>query len=189
MQADVQIVVVGGGGVGKSALSNRFVFGKFLERYDPTIEDTYRKPIDIDGSALRLEITDTAGQDEFDSIREQYLLSGHGFLLVYSIDSQESFDKVISLRDQILKLQKRQDVPMVLVGNKCDLEDGRAVTTDEGQLLADKFGCPFFETSAKEVINVDECFHSLVRAVMKDSSVRPVQVQQQSKKKGWCSLL
>ncbi|KAL0248630.1 hypothetical protein GEMRC1_003864 [Eukaryota sp. GEM-RC1] len=185
---DYQVVVVGGGGVGKSALSARFALGKFLERYDPTIEDSYRKAVDIDGTALRLEIMDTAGQDEYDSIREQYLVEGHGFLLVYSIDSQESFDKAVSLRDQILRLQKRQDVPLVLVGNKCDLEDSRAVTNDEGKLLAEKFGCKFFETSAKDEVNVEDCFHELVRAVMNDSSAKPMQ-SQAPKKKGFCSIL
>ncbi|KAL0215969.1 hypothetical protein P9112_008153 [Eukaryota sp. TZLM1-RC] len=185
---DYQVVVVGSGGVGKSALSARFVLGKFLERYDPTIEDSYRKAVDVDGSALRLEIMDTAGQDEYDSIREQYLQGGNGFLLVYAIDSQESFDKAVSLRDQILSLQNRQDVPIVLVGNKCDLEDARAVTNDEGKLLAEKFGCEFFETSAKEEVNVDEAFYALVRAVMNDSSLKPL-ASQSGKKKSFCSIL
>jgi small GTP-binding protein len=88
---DVPIVVLGAGAVGKSALTIQFIQGHFVERYDATIEDIYRKPFEIDGSASVLTIIDTAGQDNFTSMREQYMKKGQGFVLVFSITDSESF--------------------------------------------------------------------------------------------------
>ena len=79
-----KLVVMGTGGVGKSALILQFVSGQFPKQYDPTIEDFYTKKIDVDGSAILLEILDTAGQDEYSAMRDQYILSGEAFILVYS---------------------------------------------------------------------------------------------------------
>lgn len=82
--------------------------------------------------------------------------NGQGFILVYSITSQASFNDLIELRDQILRVKDTPNVPMVLVGNKCDLEDERVVSKERGQALAREFNCTFMETSAKNRVNVDE---------------------------------
>eukprot|EP00490_Sorites_sp_Unknown_P002761 CAMPEP_0114656540 /NCGR_PEP_ID=MMETSP0191-20121206/12498_1 /TAXON_ID=126664 /ORGANISM="Sorites sp." /LENGTH=98 /DNA_ID=CAMNT_0001873961 /DNA_START=92 /DNA_END=384 /DNA_ORIENTATION=+ len=85
---DYKIVVLGGGGVGKSALTIRLVTDNFLDEYDPTIEDSYRKQVMIDDKPALLDILDTAGQEEFSSMQDQWMREGKGFLLVYSITSR-----------------------------------------------------------------------------------------------------
>ncbi|CAF4438507.1 unnamed protein product, partial [Adineta steineri] len=85
---DYKICIFGSGGVGKSCLVIQFVQGVFTPKYDPTIEDVYTKTLEIDEKQYSLEILDTAGSDEFSSMRDLYVNSGHGFVLVYSITSQ-----------------------------------------------------------------------------------------------------
>ncbi|XP_065775461.1 ras-related protein R-Ras [Muntiacus reevesi] len=84
-----KLVVVGGGGVGKSALTIQFIQSYFVSDYDPTIEDSYTKICTVDGVPARLDILDTAGQEEFGAMREQYLRAGHGFLLVFAINDRQ----------------------------------------------------------------------------------------------------
>lgn len=82
--------------------------------------------------------------------------NGQGFVLVYSITAQSTFNDLQDLREQILRVKDTDDVPMVLVGNKCDLEDERVVGKDQGVNLARQFNCAFMETSAKAKINVND---------------------------------
>ena len=103
-----------------------------------------------------LEILDTAGTEQFTAMRDLYMKNGQGFVLVYSISSQATFNDLLELRDQILRVKDSHDVPMVLVGNKCDLEDERVVSKDQGQSLAKQFNCAFMESSAKLKVNVIE---------------------------------
>lgn len=167
---EYKVVVLGSGGVGKSALTVRFVAGQFVEKYDPTIEDFYRKEIDMDGSPTVIEILDTAGTEQFASMRDLYIKNGQGFLLVYSIINQQSFIDIKPLRDQILRVKGVQNVPMLLVGNKCDLENERAVHPNDGTSLGVSWGCPFYETSAKTKKNVETIFIEVVREVIKTKS-------------------
>nr|UJY53516.1 RAS related isoform 3 [Homo sapiens] len=120
-----KLVVVGGGGVGKSALTIQFIQSYFVSDYDPTIEDSYTKICSVDGIPARLDILDTAGQEEFGAMREQYMRAGHGFLLVFAINDRQSFNEVGKLFTQILRVKDRDDFPVVLVGNKADLESQR----------------------------------------------------------------
>jgi GTPase KRas protein len=167
---EYKLVIVGGGGVGKSALTIQLIQNHFIDEYDPTIEDSYRKQVTIDEETCLLDILDTAGQEEYSAMRDQYMRTGQGFALVYAITSRSSFDEISSFRDQILRVKDKDKVPMVLVGNKCDLESERQVTTSEGQELAKTFGCPFFESSAKTRVNVEESFYGLVREIRKQTS-------------------
>lgn len=160
---EYKIVVVGGGGVGKSALTIQFIQSHFVDEYDPTIEDSYRKQCVIDNDVAMLDVLDTAGQEEYSAMREQYMRTGEGFLIVYSITSRESFEEISTFRDQILRVKDREIFPMVISGNKCDLESERQVSTQEARDLAKGIQCRFHETSAKQKINVDETFHTLVR--------------------------
>eukprot|EP01089_Gocevia_fonbrunei_P021408 TRINITY_DN8319_c0_g1_i1.p1 TRINITY_DN8319_c0_g1~~TRINITY_DN8319_c0_g1_i1.p1 ORF type:complete len:201 (+),score=31.34 TRINITY_DN8319_c0_g1_i1:48-650(+) len=163
---EYRLCITGTGGVGKSCLTIQFVRGTFVDTYDPTIEDTYRKQVEIDKIVCYLDILDTAGQEVFSAMRDEYMSTGEGFLLVYSIDKQESLDELEKFHRQILRVQERESVPMVLVGNKADLpNDEREVTTKEGQALADSWNIKFLETSAKTRQNVDQCFYELVRLV------------------------
>uniref|UniRef100_A0A915EAR6 Uncharacterized protein n=1 Tax=Ditylenchus dipsaci TaxID=166011 RepID=A0A915EAR6_9BILA len=149
---EYKIVVLGSGGVGKSALTVQFVQGIFVEKYDPTIEDSYRKQVDVDGQQCMLEILDTAGTEQFTA-------------MLYSITAQSTFNDLMDLRDQILRVKDTDDVPMILVGNKCDLEDERVVGKDQGLNLARQFNSAFLETSAKAKVNVQDVFYDLVRQI------------------------
>lgn len=120
---EFKLVVVGGGGVGKSSLTLQLVANRFFEFYDPTIEDSYRKQVIVDDETCLLDILDTAGQEEYSAMRDQYSRSGEGFLMVYSITSRESFDELASFRDHILRVKDTDKVPMVIVGNKMDVAE------------------------------------------------------------------
>ncbi|KAJ3588494.1 hypothetical protein NHX12_012086 [Muraenolepis orangiensis] len=160
---EYKVVVLGSGGVGKSALTVQFVTGTFIEKYDPTIEDFYRKEIEVDSSPSVLEILDTAGTEQFASMRDLYIKNGQGFILVYSLVNQQSFQDIRPMRDQIVRVKRFEKVPLILVGNKVDLESEREVAGSDGRALAQEWGCPFIETSAKSKTMVDELFAEIVR--------------------------
>merc|ERR1711998_514673 len=170
MQAaqEFKIVVVGAGGVGKSGLTLQFCAGKCPKRYDPTIEDSYRKTTEVEGRPCTLDILDTAGQEEYASLRGEYMSEGKGFVLVYSITEDGTFDEMDNFFEQIEQNKKDGDkVPICLVGNKLDLHDQRKVPTAQGEQKArewkDKASSrvgevQFMETSAMTNVNVSEMF-------------------------------
>eukprot|EP00754_Rhynchopus_humris_P003531 Rhum_TRINITY_DN11855_c1_g1::Rhum_TRINITY_DN11855_c1_g1_i2::g.47552::m.47552/K07836/RAP1B; Ras-related protein Rap-1B len=173
MTNDYRLVVFGAGGVGKSAISVKFVQDTFVSTYDPSIYDVYKKQEYVDGEATMLEIVDTAGQEQYESMRAQYYKEGQGFIAVYSVADRTSFQEVEKLRNDVLGERNCDRAPMVLVGNKCDLHE-RKVSTAEGQALAanwfedGKGPVPFYETSAKEGTNITETFHQVVREIQRE---------------------
>ncbi|KAL6045335.1 Ras-related protein R-Ras2 [Balamuthia mandrillaris] len=150
------------------------------------------KQVEVDGVACTLDIMDTAGQEEFGALRDQYMKTGQGFLIVYSITTQTSFEAVTKFRNQILRVQEdRPDIPIILVGNKKDLEEDREVQPHDGEALAEKFNCDFLEASAKTNTNVNEAFFKLVHRINKWREKHPQQAPKTGKggkKKGRCSL-
>ncbi|AEO60565.1 hypothetical protein MYCTH_2145069 [Thermothelomyces thermophilus ATCC 42464] len=162
---EYKLVVVGGGGVGKSCLTIQLIQSHFVDEYDPTIEDSYRKQCIIDDEVALLDVLDTAGQEEYSAMREQYMRTGEGFLLVYSITSRESFEEIRTFQQQILRVKDKDVFPMVVVGNKLDLASERKVSVEEGKALANEFNCMFLETSAKTNTNVEQAFFEVVRAI------------------------
>ncbi|KAI9597420.1 ras-related protein Rap-1b precursor [Syncephalis fuscata] len=170
----IQLVVFGSGGVGKSALTIQFVQGLFIEFYDPTIEDCFRRALQVDELPCLLEIIDTAGTEQFTALYDMYMKRGEGFLLVYAVTSKGSFEELAERREQILHVKGAaddRDVPIVLIGNKTDISHEREVSTDEGRKLAAEWRCPFLETSAKTADNVDEAFYALVREVRRAGGI------------------
>ena len=93
-----------------------------------TFSDSYRKQCVIDDEVALLDVLDTAGQEEYSAMREQYMRTGEGFLLVYSISSRQSFEEIQQFQQQILRVKDRDYFPIIIVGNKCDLEADRQVT-------------------------------------------------------------
>ncbi|KAF1931549.1 ras-domain-containing protein [Didymella exigua CBS 183.55] len=134
-QREYHIVVLG---------SAQFVQNVWIESYDPTIEDSYRKQIEVDGRHVILEILDTAGTEQFTAMRELYMKTGQGFLLVFAITSASSFHELAELREQIRRIKEDDNVPMVLVGNKSDLEEDRAIPRPRAFATSREWNTPSF---------------------------------------------
>lgn len=160
-----KIIILGPGGVGKSALTIQLVQGRFSAAYDPTIEDSYKKVIVVDGKEYNLDILDTAGQDNFASIRDTYMRVGQGFLIVFAVNDPSSFDNVDKFYRDIKLANEKENVPIVVCGNKCDLPD-RQVTKEEAENLCNNFKVKYIETSAKNNINVMESFVQLTQLIL-----------------------
>jgi len=192
------VVVMGAGAVGKSALVVRFTTDTFVEDYDPTLEDNYRKEVTVDGDCTTLDILDTAGQEEFQSMHDRWVRPANGIVLVYSIINKDTFDEVKTLKTKIKRIkdtvremegeEKQQSfIPIILVGNKCDLVDEREVEQAAAKAIADDWKVHFFETSAKTDINVERCFHQLIREIRLSKS--GCSDGKGAKKKVFCVLL
>ncbi|XP_018563637.1 ras-related protein Ral-a [Anoplophora glabripennis] len=160
-----KVIMVGSGGVGKSALTIQFMYDEFVEDYEPTKADSYRKKIVLDGEDVQIDILDTAGQEDYAAIRDNYFRSGEGFLCIFSITEDESFQATQEFREQILRVKNDENIPFLLVGNKSDLEDKRKVTYAEASTRAKQWGVPYVETSAKTREHVDKVFYDLMREI------------------------
>eukprot|EP01120_Amphizonella_sp_Union-15-10_P015425 TRINITY_DN793_c0_g2_i3.p1 TRINITY_DN793_c0_g2~~TRINITY_DN793_c0_g2_i3.p1 ORF type:complete len:208 (+),score=46.23 TRINITY_DN793_c0_g2_i3:42-665(+) len=164
-----KLCVLGDGGVGKTAITIQLCQNHFVEEYDPTIEDSYRKQVKIDDQACLLEVLDTAGQEEFTALRDQWIGEGEGFVLVYDVTNETSLQSLYVFQRQIYKV-KDQDpadckIPIAIVGNKADLVDKKVVSPTKGKELADSMNALFFESSAKNRFNVEAPFFDLVRRI------------------------
>lgn len=122
------------------------------------------KNLELDGKRIKLQIWDTAGQERFRTITTSYFRGAQGILLVYDVTDRRSFE---SIRNWVGQIQQHADVHVnkILIGNKCDMTPQRVVTTEEGQSLANDFGIQFFETSAKNDVNVEKSFVTIAREV------------------------
>ncbi|OQR76458.1 ras-related protein Ral-A-like [Tropilaelaps mercedesae] len=178
-----KVIMVGSGGVGKSALTLQFMYGEFIEDYEPTKADMYRRKVMLDGENVQIDILDTAGQEDYAVIRDAYFRSGEGFLCVFSIDEPENFEATREFREQILRVKGDDSVPFILVGNKAD-KDGanRRVTIEEAEERARQWNVPYVETSAKTCTNVDRVFYDLLRLI-RDKKRAEQQVNQGGAKK------
>ncbi|XP_018321178.1 GTP-binding protein Di-Ras2 [Agrilus planipennis] len=162
---DYRVVVFGAGGVGKSSLVLRFVKGTFRESYIPTIEDTYRQVISCNKNICTLQITDTTGSHQFPAMQRLSISKGHAFILVYSVSSRQSLEELRPIYDLIREIKGAElpNIPIMLVGNKCDESaELREVTTSEGQAEAAAWAVNFMETSAKTNHNVKQLFQELL---------------------------
>ena len=178
------VVVLGSGGVGKTSLVARFVNSEFPEQHNPTVEDLYEKPIHLrKGVSAFLQVLDTAGTYHFPAMKKITLQFGEAFILVYSVDEPDSLDEALKLQQEIYKAKGTDDVPMVLVGNKCDLASGtdkRLVSHAIASTLSRGKNCVLAETSAKYDVNVSGVFTALMAQVALSSS--PVLTNKRSRK-------
>ncbi|RDA86826.1 hypothetical protein CP533_3071, partial [Ophiocordyceps camponoti-saundersi (nom. inval.)] len=146
----------------------QFVHNEWIESYDPTIEDSYRTQFQVDGRQVVLEILDTAGTEQFVSMRDLYMKTGQGFLLVFSITSPSSLNELAHLREEIIRIKDDDaSIPMVIVGNKADLEEARAVSRAKAFSVAQSWGAPYYEASARTRTNVDEVFTDVCRQMLR----------------------
>ncbi|XP_043262841.1 ras-related protein M-Ras [Colletes latitarsis] len=185
-----KLVVVGDGGVGKSALTIQFFQKLFVTDYDPTIEDSYIQHTEVDKQWCILDVLDTAGQEEFSAMREQYMRKGDGFLLVYSVTDKQSYENIMNFYTQILRVKDRDVYPMLLVANKVDLVHLRKVTEEQGRELALRLCIPYIETSAKDPpLNVDAAFHEVVRIIRNQPPTELEKNRRKRRRSGKCNLL
>lgn len=178
---EFKLVVLGAGAVGKSCMTVQLVSHHFVDFYDPTIEDSYRKQTVIDGETVQLDILDTAGQDEYSAMRDQYMRTGQGFVLVFDVTNRATFDVLAAFADQVSRVKDAAvcDVPLMVVGNKCDLEHQRTVSFLEARAFAESIGARYGECSAFKRFNIDEVFADAVREVKRHDAES--QQQQQCK--------
>ncbi|OAE20594.1 hypothetical protein AXG93_517s1070 [Marchantia polymorpha subsp. ruderalis] len=162
----MKLLLIGDSGVGKSCLLLRFCDDSFATSFITTIGIDFKvRTIDVDGKKVRLQIWDTAGQERFRTITTAYYRGAMGILLVYDITDSSSFQNVRNWIGSITEYAA-ENVNVVLVGNKADMEDSkRQVTKDQGQALADEYKIKFFEASAKTKFNVEEVFESIARDI------------------------
>lgn len=165
-EESIKICVVGKGGVGKSAMTVRYLKDEWLSKYDPTFADSYTKMVELDGEHMQIEVLDTAGQEAYEALQDQWFVKGHGFILVYSIVDDQTLDDLHDIRDRILEANPNPEVPMILVGNKLDLKDDRIVSYSEGKALAKTFDSHFIEISAKDNVGVTDAFEAIIRRVV-----------------------
>ena len=164
---DLKLVVLGKSLAGKSALTFRFINDQFPKEHDTTIEDQYKTTINIDGYQVKLEILDTAGQDDYQSMQETWINYGAGFLLIYSIDDMESFNEVKKKLDKVILIKSKDIYSCIIVGNKCDLGDNvRKVPKSMAEEFAKSKNVPFLEASALSTINVREAFMKVAHDLM-----------------------
>eukprot|EP00731_Ephydatia_muelleri_P038759 Em0895g1a len=184
---EIRIVVVGDGGVGKSALTIQFVQNQFMHDYNPTIEDSFKKQVVIDDVTCVLDIADTAGQEQYSAMRPQYLRTGHGFLCVFAVDSMKSFDQINSFREQIHRVKDSEDEPIIIiVANKIDLPR-REVDQKLAEGYAKTHNMLYAETSAKTRQGVHNAFCAIVREIRRRRAIQPEKAE--TKKKKRCYIL
>lgn len=144
---------------------------------------------------VAIDILDTAGQEDYAAIRDNYFRSGEGFLCVFSITEHESFLATQDLREQILRVKGDDNIPFILVGNKSDLSNKRRVSLEEALSLADQWKVPYVETSAKARLNVDKIFTEMLMDIYRRrrtegrDSIRGINEGKQRRKKRKCKIL
>ncbi|KAF2272304.1 rheb small monomeric GTPase RhbA [Westerdykella ornata] len=166
-----KMAIVGSRAVGKSSLTVQFVDGHFVESYYPTIENTFSKVIRFKNQEFATEIIDTAGQDEYSILNSKHFIGIHGYMIVYSVASKQSFEMARIIRDKILNHLGTEWVPIVIVGNKSDLNPAqRQVTAADGKALAEEFKCAWTEASARYNENVQKAFDLMIAEIEKSQN-------------------
>jgi small GTP-binding protein len=193
-----KLLIVGASGVGKTCMLLRFADNGFeADCLSTTGVDFKVKQIDLDGKRVKLQIWDSAGQERFRNITSSYYRNCSGIIIVYDVTKLESFNKVTEWIAEVRRFVPT--VPLIVVGNKCDLED-RQVSTEDGKQLAEKQGLIFLETSAKTNLNIETAFQELSKKLIESDLAKPAtgptpakalaldkgQPGEKKKKKGLC---
>ena len=194
-KAEIKIITLGNSHVGKSSLIVKYVDDKFSIDYLTTAGfDLKSKHITLkDGTEAKAMLFDTAGQERFRSLAENYIKKSNGILLVYDISDDQSFQDIEDWMKSIKDLVGDK-LPIILIGNKSDLDEDRKVSFEEGEKKAKEYGIPFYETSCKTGNNVNKCFIELAELVHekvgkrleKKSNQQLSKSTSKSKKKGCC---
>jgi len=161
----IKLLMIGDSGVGKTCLLLRYANDSFSPTFITTIGIDFKiKNIVLDSKRIKLQIWDTAGQERFRTITTSYFRGAQGILLVYDVTDRTTFT---SIRNWVAQIQMHADVNVnkILIGNKCDMQDQRVVSYEEGEQLAKEYNIHFFETSAKQDQNVEKAFITIATDV------------------------
>ena len=164
---EMKIILLGNSSVGKTSFIVKYIDNKFSFDYTATLGIDYKlkKLKSKKGKEIRLRIFDTAGQERFKSVSVSFIKKADGIVLIYDISNKISFEEIGDWIESI-KENGKINIPVILVGNKCDLSDDiRQISKKEGQEKADEFQIPFYETSCKDGININEVFDKLVQNI------------------------
>eukprot|EP00252_Welwitschia_mirabilis_P027363 TRINITY_DN9373_c0_g2_i1.p1 TRINITY_DN9373_c0_g2~~TRINITY_DN9373_c0_g2_i1.p1 ORF type:complete len:230 (+),score=14.59 TRINITY_DN9373_c0_g2_i1:254-943(+) len=173
-----KVVVIGDSAVGKSQILARFARNEFSLDSKSTIGVEFQtRTVSIENKTIKAQIWDTAGQERYRAVTSAYYRGAVGALLVYDITKRQSFDHVARWLEE-LRAHADNNIVIMLIGNKCDLKDSRAVPEEDAQEFAQKEGLLFFETSALEAINVEEAFLCALSEIYRIISRKVVAAEQ-----------
>ncbi|KAJ5077764.1 ras-related protein rab-10 [Anaeramoeba ignava] len=162
-----KIVLIGHSSVGKTNILTKFCDDHFSFNSTSTIAVEYKTQIvEINDKKIKLQIWDTAGQERFHSITKAYYRRADAAFVVYDITNPESFDK-LDYWIQEIKEQEQINPKFMILGNKCDLEDKRQISKEQGEKFAKAKRISFLETSAKEGTNIEKAFEALTKEILK----------------------
>ena len=186
MSEDVvyKVLLLGDTTVGKTCFLTKYTDKTFQEGHISTIGLDYRLKSMVlkSGKNIKLQIWDTAGQDRFRAITKNYYKGANGIILIYDVTSQKTFDNVKNWVTQIRE-EASKDVIVYLCGNKIDKKEFRVINNEDGVKMAQEFGFPFHETSAKEGININETFEDLVEKIDSVYSKLDIKIKKTKKNK------
>ena len=160
-----KIILVGDTSVGKTNIINKYIKNEFREDFYATIgvEFSHKKFV-VENRKIKAQIWDTAGQERYKAITRAYYKGAKGAFIVYDITRKETFDDVDKWRNELIS-SCNQEITVMLIGNKCDLEDQREISKEQGEEKARSMNASFFETSALSKVNIDDIFNEIVNNI------------------------
>jgi small GTP-binding protein len=160
-----KIIIIGDSNVGKSNILSRYTKDQFQGNSKATVGvELGTKFVKVEGVGAKLQIWDTAGQERYRSLTSSYYKGCHGCFIVYDITNEQSFESINTWYEQAVK-EAGKEVSIILVGNKCDLENERKVSKEKGEEKAKTMNASFFETSALSKVNIDDIFKEIVNNI------------------------
>lgn len=170
-----RVTVMGAAGVGKSCIISQFLYDTFIAEYSETIEELHRGEFEINGMELTLDILDTSGSHIFPAMRKLAIANSDAFILVYSVEDMSSFDAIKAMREEINAEKKRENVPIVVVGNKCDISKTDHIVERETTetIVEVEWGNGYVEVSAKDNLNIVGIFKEILRQCNSTYSLSP----------------
>ena len=184
----LKLGIIGPPSVGKSALTVRYTQKIFYEEYLPSFESLFKKSITLDGEQVEIDILDSSGLDELVVMRPNWFKEREAFIMVYAINNRGSFEALNVFYEQLVTFRTSSDVPLILVGNKLDMEQSRQVSREEGMKVAKSFNAEFYETSAKKDMNVTQIFEAASKKLFA-IKYKPAVVPVDREKKCSCTII
>ena len=160
-----KIVIIGDTNVGKSNILSRYLTNEFTSNTKSTVGvELGIKFLKIKNTSTKIQIWDTAGQERYQAITSSYFRGSDGCFIVYDITNETSFNNIEKWFDKIHE-ENDKEIPVIIVGNKCDLENERKIPTEKAKEKAQNLKCAFYETSALKAINIEQIFEELINTI------------------------